>query len=276
VPPAASSAPASPGKTPSASPSPQRKPGEKSGPLGAPGKWRLDWREEFRGSAVDLGRWRPNWLADSDTAITTPINDLEYACYNPANATVKKGTLRLKAERQACRTHDGMSYGYTSAIVESAQDYQFTYGFAEARIYLPPSDGSLAPKGSCGPNWGVFLLNGRNGLPDGEIDVMECLSDNDVAWHYHWGTIAEPLDDGGYPEEWRADMPGTSGWHTFGVDWEPGRLTFYYDGVEVGVQEEGVTGKPHYLVVALAISGSAVAVPQTMQVDYVRVWKRRP
>ena len=49
---------------------------------------------------------------------------------------------------------------------------------------------------------------------------------------------------------------------------------FYYDGVEVGIHESGVTSKPHYLVVALAISGAAAATPQTMQVDYIRVWKR--
>ena len=32
--------------------------------------------------------------------------------------------------------------------------------------------------------------------------------------------------------------------------------------------------RPHYLILALALSGTEVAVPQTMQVDYVRVWKR--
>jgi beta-glucanase (GH16 family) len=251
-----------------------RKPSGKHGPLGAPGTWILDWRDEFSGTSVNRKRWRPNWLANSDTAVTKPINEIELACYDPANATVKNGTLRLKAEKRACRTHDGKMYDYTSAIVESAHDYKFTYGFAEARIYLPPSDGSLAPEGSCGPNWGVFMLNGRHHPEDGEIDVMECLSDNDVAWHYHYGSDAAPLEGSGYPEAWLGNMPGSSGWHTFGVDWQPGRLVFYYDGVEVGVHESGVTDKPHYLVAALAISGSAVATPQAMQVDYIRVWKR--
>jgi beta-glucanase (GH16 family) len=258
-----------------ASPPTRRKPNEKPGPAGASGSWRLDWRDEFPGTSLNLRRWRPNWLADSDTAATTPINDAEHACYDPANATVKNGTLRLKAEERPCRTHDGKRYDYTSAIVESAHDYQFTYGFAEARIHLPPSDGSSAPKGSCGPNWGVFLLNGRHHPEDGEIDVMECLSENDISWHYHYGSDAAPLENAGYPEGWRGDMPGSSGWHTFGVDWEPGRLVFYYDGVEVGVHESGVTSKPHYLIAALAISGSAVSIPQTMQVDYIRVWKRK-
>ena len=246
----------------------------RAGPLGPDGAWSLAWRDEFSGRSVDLDRWRPNWLADTDTAVTKPINRAEQSCYDPANATVKNGTLRLKAERRPCRTHDGRSYDYTSALVESAHDYRFTYGFAEARIKLPPSDGTLAPAGSCGPNWGVFLLNGRQHPDDGEIDVMECLSDDDVSWHYHHGTDADPRGVGGYPPAWRGDMPGSGGWHTFAVDWQPGRLVFYYDGVPVGSTEAGVTDRPHYLIAALAVSGSAVAAPQTMQVDYIRVWKR--
>ena len=71
-------------------------------------------------------------------------------------------------------------------------------------------------------------------------------------------------------------MPGTGGWHTFGVDWPPGRLVFSYDGVPVGTQTEGVTDTPHYVVAGLAVSGSAVATPQTVQIDDVRVWKRAP
>jgi beta-glucanase (GH16 family) len=104
---------------------------------------------------------------------------------------------------------------------------------------------------------------------------MECLSQNDVSWHYHGGTDASPRTASGYPEAWRGDMPGTGGWHTFGVDWAPGKATFSYDGKKVGTQRSGVTGKPHYLILNLGVSGSAVKAPQTMQVDYVRVWKRR-
>ena len=247
-----------------------------SGPLGAPGEWKLSWRDEFSGRSLDLDRWRPNWLANSDRAITKPINDAERSCYDPANVEVRGATLRLRVEDRECRTHDGRTYAYTSGLVESAHDHRFTYGYVESRIHLPPSDGTLAPAGSCGPNWAVFWLNGARHPEDGEIDIMECLSRNDVAWHYHWGTETSPRTASGYPETWRSDMPGTGGWHTFGVDWSPGRLVFYYDGVPVGTQTEGVTDTPHYVVAGLAVSGSAVATPQTMQIDYVRVWKRAP
>ena len=70
-------------------------------------------------------------------------------------------------------------------------------------------------------------------------------------------------------------MPGGGGWHTFGVDWQPGRLTFYYDGRRVGTHTRGVTGSPHFLILNHGISGTRVKVPATLKVDYVRVWKTR-
>ena len=54
-----------------------------------------------------------------------------------------------------------------------------------------------------------------------------------------------------------------------------GGATFYYDGKKVGTQRSGVTGRSHYLILNLGVSGPVIKVPQTMQVEYVRVWKRR-
>ena len=101
------------------------------------------------------------------------------------------------------------------------------------------------------------------------------LSGNDVAWHYHYGTRSQTRSLGGYPTGWRGDMPGTGGWHRFAVDWAPGRMTYYYDGRRVGTVTSGVSNRPHYLILNLGVSRPNVLVPQTMQVDYVRVWQRR-
>lgn len=241
-------------------------------PIGAPGEWRLVWRDEFRGDRLNLRKWRPNWLAGNDRAVTKPINDLEVAAYDPRQVSVGNGALRLRAVKRTVTANDGRTYRYVSGMVESFHDYQFTHGYAEARIFLPASsDPTLAPVGSAGPNWPAFWLNGENHPEDGEIDVMEVLSDNDVAWHYHWAGGS----NAGYPSAWQGKMPGGGGWHTFGVDWRPRSLTFYYDGQQVGRQTEGVTSVPHYLILNLALSEPPyIKVPQTVRVAYVRVWKR--
>ncbi|WP_210503455.1 glycoside hydrolase family 16 protein [Nocardioides xinjiangensis] len=239
-------------------------------PFGVRGGWRLVFRDEFRGTRLDLDKWRPNWLAGSDRVITKPVNSAELAAYDPRQVRVAKGSLRLRAVRRDTTDNRGRSYRYASGLVESFHDYQFSYGYAEARIFLKANtDPSLGDVGSCGPNWPAFWLNGKDHPEDGEIDVMECLSEDDVAWHYHWGEGS----NGGYPDRWSGRMPGGGGWHTFGVNWERDRLTFYYDGRKVGTQRAGVTGSPHYLILNNGLSGTAIKTPSTLKVDYVRVWK---
>lgn len=241
-------------------------------PVDVRGEWRLVWRDEFRGDRLNLRKWRPNWLGGNDRAVTKPINDLEVAAYDPRQVSVDNGVLRLRAVKRTVMANDGRTYRYVSGMVESFHDFQFTHGFAEARIFLPAStDPSLAPVGSAGPNWPAFWLNGENHPEDGEIDVMEVLSENDVAWHYHWASGS----NSGYPSAWQGKMPGGGGWHTFGVAWNARSLTFYYDGVRVGRHTEGVTSVPHYLILNLALSEPPyIKVPQTVRVGYVRVWKR--
>ncbi|WP_082599871.1 family 16 glycosylhydrolase [Nocardioides sp. Soil777] len=241
-------------------------------PSGVPGRWRLVFSDEFGGTRLDLDRWRPNWLAGSDREVTKPVNSAELAAYDPRQVRVAQGSLRLRAVRRDIRDNRGRRYQYASGLVQSRHDYRFRYGYAEARMFLAANtDPSLADVGSCGPNWPAFWLNGENHPEDGEIDVMECLSDDDVAWHYWWAGGVR----GGYPDRWRASMPGGGGWHTFGVNWQPGRLTFYYDGRKVGTHTRGVTGSPHYLILNHGISGPEVKVPATLMIDYVRVWKTR-
>jgi hypothetical protein len=59
------------------------------------------------------------------------------------------------------------------------------------------------------------------------------------------------------------------------VNWSPGRLDFYYDGSLVGRHRVGVTSDPHYLVANLAISDPHISTPQTMRIDYIRIWRPR-
>ena len=52
-----------------------------------------------------------------------------------------------------------------------------------------------------------------------------------------------------------------------------GGATFDDDGKKVGTQGVCVTGRSHYLILNLGVSGPVIKVPQTMQVEYVRVWE---
>jgi beta-glucanase (GH16 family) len=221
-------------------------------PLGVPGSWTLSFDDEF--TSLNLSNWRPNWLGNSNTAVTQPVNSEEVECIDPAQSTVGGGVLTITAVQRGCAGHS-----YASGLLETNGHFDFTYGYMEARMFLP-SDGAGGIA-----DWPAFWADGANWPNDGEIDVMEGL-DGPACWHFHWGTPSAPQQVGGCP---RGDF---SGWHTYGADWEPGTITWYYDGKKVGRTTSGVTGQPMYLIVNLALTPRPM-VPARMSVDYVRVWR---
>jgi beta-glucanase (GH16 family) len=69
-----------------------------------------------------------------------------------------------------------------------------------------------------------------------------------------------------------------TGWHVYGVDWQPNAITYYYDGVKVGTITSGVTNQPMQLVIDNTTSpvgnqAGPIVVPAPMKVDYVRAWQ---
>jgi beta-glucanase (GH16 family) len=216
------------------------------------------FRDDFNGSSLDLAKWRPNWLAGDDVAVTKPVNSAEQSCYDPAQVSVGGGSLHLRAVNRACRANNGVTYPYASGLIESAHDFTFTYGRIEARVFVPPGAGAAS-------NWPAFWANGTGTWPvTGELDVFEGLEGR-ACWHFH-STAGGP----GGCAPWSS--PG--GWHTFGADWRPGSVSYFYDGVQVGQIASGITAAPMYLIFNLGLSPTIappVTLPSEMLVDWVRV-----
>lgn len=223
-------------------------------PDGVPGTWTLKWSDEFSGTSLDSSKWSKGWFG---SGVTQPVNSSEIAAYDPNNVTVSGGTLNIAAVHRAL-TVNGRTYPYSSGIVTTNGLYSFKYGVIEARIKLSGTGGQLN-------NWPAFWANGQNWPADGELDVMEGLGGT-AAYHFHSNAGGPGMDVSG----------DFTGWHTYTADWQPGRVDYYYDGHEVGSITTGITSSPMYLVLDDAISGTSTgptAAPDTMKVDYVRVWQ---
>jgi beta-glucanase (GH16 family) len=218
---------------------------------------------EFNGTSLDTSIWQPGWFG---TGVTSPVNALEEDCYSPSNVNFPgDGTMHL-AVTAAPSSCGGVTRPYTGALVSSNPSdgrsgggFQYQYGALEARVYLPASGANVA-------NWPAVWTDGQPPWPvNGEDDVMEGLA-GETCFHFHSllggpGTCVAGSD---------------SGWHTFASDWEPGSVTYYYDGVKVGQITTGVSSSPMYIVLDNTVSSfsQALAKPADMQVAYVRVWQR--
>lgn len=242
----------------------------------AQGRWARDFHDGFDGSQLDREHWATcYWWDDGGcTNQSTP----EQQWYVPGQVSVSGGALHLTATPQASR-HLDQGFAYASGMVSSgrigdtpadAARYAFTYGYVEVRFRTPAGAG-LWPA--------IWMLPVTNrSLP--EIDLMEQYGDEpdklSMTLHAAPGTGGEPVA--------RAYATGTdlsAGWHTLGLDWQPGRLRWLVDGVErFRVEGDRVPSEPMYLLMNLAVGGQAgapdagTAFPATFQIDDVAVWRQ--
>jgi beta-glucanase (GH16 family) len=211
---------------------------------------------EFNGSSLDTSQWSTGFFG---SGITVAANGFEQQCYDPAQVSVASGALDLTAVAKA-ETCGGVTQPYASGMVMTYGKFSFTYGYMEARIWLPSGPDGIA-------DWPAFWALGKQySDAEGEIDILEGINGLACA-HFH--------NSAGGPGTC-VTRTFTGGWHTFAVDWEPGSVTYYYDGTDIWSDSSGITSAPMYLIINLALSTAitpADTAPATMKVDYVRVWQ---
>jgi beta-glucanase (GH16 family) len=187
--------------------------------------------------------------------------------------TVKGGKLTIRADRApeaAVTALDG--YRYTSGVITSERLFSSQYGYFEVRARLPRGRGL----------WPAIWLLPIDGTWPPEIDIVETVG-HEPAHLYgtlHYGTEAAPQRR--QPVAIAGAFDSSAGFHTYGVDWQPDRITWYYDGRKVGETRNEVRDQAMYLIVNLAVGGAwagepdaATRFPASMVVDHVRVWHRK-
>jgi beta-glucanase (GH16 family) len=244
--------------------------------------WTLVWSDEFSGSsgsAPDSSKWTLETGGNG-----WGNHELEYYTSRLQNAQIQNGSLVITALKETYTGTDGVKRNYTSARMKTAGKFEQQYGRFEARIKIPFGQGM----------WPAFWMLGNDirtvGWPTcGEIDIVENIGKEPAIVH---GTIHGPGYSGGdgigSPFSLAAGRFADD-YHVYAVEWEPNVIRFYVDSnlyatrtpADLPQGAKWVYGHPFFMILNLAVGGdwpdapdNTTAFPQTMLVDYVRVYKK--
>ena len=226
----------------------------------AGGSWNLAFHDEFEDTTLDTGRWSTQYPRSGSMCCSNPRNG-EAQWYLARNVVEQDGELHLVAKRESVN-----GFNYSSGLIQSKSSFNFTYGYAEARMWLPKGRGF----------WPAFWTWPRNEQWPPEIDAVEFYGDNvrNVYLTYH--------APGGGDQSIISRADWTTGWHTFAIDWRPGSIRWYIDGIQVKARSSSdVSNVPMYLIANLAIADgsnapaptSGTPLPSRLRIDWIRVWK---
>ncbi|MCB1088478.1 MAG: glycoside hydrolase family 16 protein [Verrucomicrobiae bacterium] len=228
--------------------------------------WELTFSDEFDGEGLDRKKWNVTdpWEAERNA---------ELQAYVPGSIEIRNGLLRLRAERRKA-FYDNRVREFTSGIVTTARKFSQKQGRFAIRCRIPKGQGL----------WPAFWM-----LPDPpswppEIDILEILGHepHKVYMTNHWPHPDNPTgaskSNGG---EWKG-VDFSADFHTFAVEWDPGEIRWYVDGVERHRSADQVPDVPMFLLINLAVGGQwpgnpdeSTPFPAWFEVDWVRVWKRK-
>jgi beta-glucanase (GH16 family) len=226
-----------------------------------PADSKLVFSAQFVGSNLEGAGWTTCYPWSNPSGCTNASNgELEW--YQPSAVTVSGGALHLTARRQDA-VGAGKRYRFTSGMVSTFKTFSFTFGYVEFRARLPRGPGL----------WSALWLLPRSESWPPEIDVIELFGGNPTraALTYH--------PPKGPQRQQHVTTPNLSvGWHDFAIDWRPGSIQWWIDGVPRFRVSGNTPSQPMYILMDLAISGAqppdrSTQFPASLDVQYVRVWQ---
>lgn len=243
----------------------------------------LKWSDDFNGTALNREDWNvethePDWVND----------ELQAYVDSTDNIKVQDGNLVIQPIKTV--DQDGNA-SYTSGRINTQGKHDFKYGYFECRAKVPTGKGYLPA---------FWMMPTDENLYGqwpkcGEIDIMEVMGQetNKAYGTIHYG---EPHDQSQGTYSVSVANNFADSYHTYAVDWEPGKITWYVDGIKYHEESDWFSAKsgqgtvaypapfdqPFYMILNLAVGGSWVGYPddsttyddQQFAIDYVKVYQK--
>lgn len=247
--------------------------------------YQLVWSDEFDGSEVDASKWTYEIGDGCDRGPDLcgwGNNELQYYTDREQNAFISDGKLVIQSIKES-PLYMGQ-YEYTSARMVTKNKGDWKYGRIDVRAKMPIGKG-LWPAAWMLPTDNVYGIWPKSG----EIDIMEYLGDkpSEVFGTIHYGhdfwrfnSQHIDLESGTFADDF----------HVFTAIWTEDCILFQMDGKDIGVPNTRSTVLPttwpfdqdFHMILNVAVGGNlpgnpdgSTQFPQTMEVDYVRVYQEK-
>lgn len=238
--------------------------------------YRLVWHDEFSTRNLNTARWT---YQEAEAGWVNHELQTYVKGKSPKGTKVtesSEGTLKIYTFKEGEKVYSARIYGNRST--------GFKYGYIEARIKLPKGKGTW-------PAWWMFPVDSSNWPACGEIDIMEevGVDPNLVSSSIH--CIAYNHPDHTQKTHEMYCVGAEEGFHIYAIEWTEDYIRTYVDGTEQLYFENDHQNnndtwpfnKPFFLILNVAWGGDwggyagvdESALPLTMEIDYVRVWKKR-
>lgn len=205
-------------------------------------------------------------------------NELQYYTDRLENARVEDSVLTITARKE-----DYKGANYTSArMITYEGGHYWQYGRVEARIKLPEGQGIWPAFWMLGKN----IFEGTTWPATGEIDILEMIGggENNRILHgtAHWNENGHTYIGDSYTHSEKLSQA----FHTYAIEWNEENIKWFFDGEQyfsLNIQPAAMSefDAPFFILLNIAVGGnwpgspdSTTEFPQTMKVDYVRVYQK--
>lgn len=243
-----------------------------------PEGYELIWNDEFNDGVINSENWTYETGDGTDFGLPKGWGNSELQVYtNTAenSSIVEDGDVSALA---ITAVKNGIDE-YTSAKLTTQNLFSMRFGRVEVKAKMPEGQGL----------WPAIWMLGDNrdqvGWPGcGEIDIMEMLGDDPATTYstlHYTNSENRKGEDQGLKQATAASF--NEAYHVYSLEWTPESLSFAVDGesfhdvaIDEGMKE---FQRSFYLILNVAVGGfwpgypdETTVFPQTMYVDYVRVY----
>ena len=222
--------------------------------------WELTFNDEFNDGKLDSKKWKDHYYWGGR------FNKGGFNYYGTEQLHFSDSSLIILAEKK--KAPNGMDY--VSGMIDCSISFKQKYGYFEIRSKNPTGTGF----------WPAFWLVTTEIWPP-EIDIYEFYTNEPDKIHTttHW--LNKRKKKKMQPKTYKRKN-ASIGFHTYAVEWTEKKMIWYYDHKKIRTTRRGrkTMIHPMHIIINLEISEmkgmdlSKIILPNTLEVDYVRVYKR--